>query len=290
MNVRLFGLLAGVLVVLGAAPPLWGQDGFGGTTQTASASFLAAEGTRFKDAEGTRFKDAEGTRFKDIDFVPFGIWTPVGSPEFYATVVLQMASVSHALAGGKPVSGPVRIEYTCFGTPNVTGRTTLKVKNGNAAYGGVKVPGNGCTFIQFQLAGGGSKRLSADSQVTQTVGAQQYSPDQRCAPSTTALCLKSGRFKVELEWDATGEKGGPAVVLPRTDDSGLFFLFNETNTEALVKVVDGCNTNGKFWVFYGSLTNVDFQLTVTDTETDLVNVYTNPSCPFASVGDCDAFR
>jgi hypothetical protein len=174
-----------------------------------------------------------------------------------------------------------------------------KSQKGNAAYGGVKVPGNGCIFIQFQLAGGGSKRLSADSQVTQTVGAQQYSPDQRCTPSTTALCLKSGRFKVELEWDATGEKGGPAVVLPRTDDSGLFFLFNETNTEALVKVGYDCNTNGKFWVFYGSLTNVDFQLMVTDTEfqlmvtdteTDLVNVYTNPSGPFASVGDCDAFR
>lgn len=125
---------------------------------------------------------------------------------------------------------------------------------------------------------------------TQTVGTQQYSPDQGCAPSTTALCLQSGRFKVELEWDAPGEKGGPAVVLPRTDDSGLFFFFNETNMEVRVKVVDGCNTNGSFWVFYGSLTNVGFELTVTDTATDLVKVYTSTNPSFASVGDCDAFR
>ena len=42
-------------------------------------------------------------------------------------------------------------------------------------------------------------------------------------------------------------------------------------------------------VFFGSLTNVEFTLTVTDTHTGQTKIYQNPLGGFASVGDTSAF-
>jgi hypothetical protein len=57
----------------------------------------------------------------------------------------------------------------------------------------------------------------------------------------------------------------------------------------VVKVVDGRSFNGKFWVFYGALSNVEYRITVTDSVTGDVKVYTNPSGQLASVADTAAF-
>ncbi len=47
--------------------------------------------------------------------------------------------------------------------------------------------------------------------------------------------------------------------------------------------------NERFWVFYGALSNVEYEMTVTDTLTGNVNTYSNPSGRFASVGDTEGF-
>jgi hypothetical protein len=60
-------------------------------------------------------------------------------------------------------------------------------------------------------------------------------------------------------------------------------------TDAVVKALDGRSINGKSWVFYGSLTNVEFTLTVTDTLTGAVRTYFNPQGQLASVADTSAF-
>jgi len=54
-------------------------------------------------------------------------------------------------------------------------------------------------------------------------------------------------------------------------------------------VLDGRGLNGKFWLFYGALSNVEYTLTVTDTQTGAVKTYKNPSGQFGSVGDTAAF-
>jgi hypothetical protein len=58
-----------------------------------------------------------------------------------------------------------------------------------------------------------------------------------------------------------------------------------------VKVLDGRPVNGKFWVFYGALSNVEYTVAVTDTDTQtgLRRTYRNPSGRFASVADTGAF-
>jgi hypothetical protein len=53
-------------------------------------------------------------------------------------------------------------------------------------------------------------------------------------------------------------------------------------------VLDGRPLNGHFWVFYGALTDVEYRITVVDTETGEQAIYTNPSGRMASVGDTSA--
>ena len=110
------------------------------------------------------------------------------------------------------------------------------------------------------------------------------------ATAETELGLgASGRFKAALTWrDAAGHTGsGFPVAL--TSDTGYFWFFGSTNVEIVVKVLDARSINGHFWVFYGSLSDVDYTLTVTDTQTGDVKSYRNRLGNFGSAGDLEAF-
>ena len=54
-------------------------------------------------------------------------------------------------------------------------------------------------------------------------------------------------------------------------------------------MLDGTPINGRCWVYFGALSNVEYTVTVTDTLTGAVRTYFNPAGTFASVGDVDAF-
>ncbi|HVT15895.1 MAG TPA: PKD domain-containing protein [Thermoanaerobaculia bacterium] len=110
-----------------------------------------------------------------------------------------------------------------------------------------------------------------------------------CAQSSTALCLSDKRFRLEVQWtDFNGRSGsGQAVAL--TQDTGYFWFFSSSNTELVIKVLDGRGVNGHFWVFYGALSTVDYIITVTDTLTGAVRTYHNPPTNLASVADTSAF-
>ena len=110
-----------------------------------------------------------------------------------------------------------------------------------------------------------------------------------CTSGATTLCLSAQRFGVSVQWkDFQGNTGqGQAVGL--TADTGYFWFFSTSNIELIVKVLDARAINGKFWVFFGALSNVEYTLTVTDSVTGFVKRYQNPSGQFASVGDTSAF-
>ncbi|HEX5761431.1 MAG TPA: fibronectin type III domain-containing protein [Thermoanaerobaculia bacterium] len=107
-----------------------------------------------------------------------------------------------------------------------------------------------------------------------------------CAPGT--LCLLGGRFQVE----ATFEKDGAtqkATAVPYGDGSGFFWFFSSANTELVVKVIDGRGINGKFWFFYGALSDVEYDIKVTDTVTGAVKTYHNAQGNLCGRADTTAF-
>ena len=108
--------------------------------------------------------------------------------------------------------------------------------------------------------------------------ARQSRPDPSavsCVPSATVLCLRDGRFRVEVVREANGESGPGKVVPFSSADSGLFSFFQVENWELLVKVLDGCAVNGHYWVYSAATTDVRYLLTVTDTKTGLIARYEN---------------
>jgi hypothetical protein len=75
-----------------------------------------------------------------------------------------------------------------------------------------------------------------------------------------------------------------------TGDTGYFWFFAPDNAEILLKVLDACAINGHFWVFAAGLTDVEVELTVTDTEGGAERVYRNPlGRPYELVRDVQAF-
>lgn len=90
------------------------------------------------------------------------------------------------------------------------------------------------------------------------------------------LCLQDGRFRVEVDWNTSDDRGAARTVEGGTSDSGLFWFFGENNWELLVKVLDGCGINDRFWVFAAATTDVGYDLRVTDTLTGKRVIYENP--------------
>jgi hypothetical protein len=111
-----------------------------------------------------------------------------------------------------------------------------------------------------------------------------------CTPNSVTLCLNGGRFRVQVEWRVRSQsRSGSGTAAPLSSDTGYFWFFSSGNVELVVKVLDGRVLNNKFWVFYGALSDVEYNLTVTDTATGAVRVYANPEGRLASVADTSAF-
>ncbi|MDY7094383.1 MAG: hypothetical protein SX243_15540 [Acidobacteriota bacterium] len=117
-------------------------------------------------------------------------------------------------------------------------------------------------------------------------GALSSAPE---ATSHEPLVLGDGRFEIEVSWHTPQGAQGQGSGIALTEDSGGLWFFQPENLEVFVKVLDGRSINGRFWVFYGSLTNVGFDLLITDTETGVTRQYSNPAGNFGSRGDVRAF-
>lgn len=120
-----------------------------------------------------------------------------------------------------------------------------------------------------------------------------------CVPGPTTACLGvGGRFKVEgwMKDFATpptqyplqvAQLGGGDVL---SQDSAVMFAFAADNWELLIKVLNGCVLNNSYWVYYAATTNVEYQITVTDTQTGLPRVYSNTAGVVSpAVTDTNAF-
>lgn len=105
-----------------------------------------------------------------------------------------------------------------------------------------------------------------------------------------ALLVGGGRFSVEATWRTSAGEIGGAQPVPLTGDTGYLWFFGPTNVEVVLKVIDACALNDRYWVFAAGLTNTDVELKVTDLATGRVKAYKNPqNKPFQPILDTNAF-
>jgi hypothetical protein len=117
-----------------------------------------------------------------------------------------------------------------------------------------------------------------------------------CGTSTTQMCIDNARYRVTLTAIANGQTLQGTVAY-QSDVFGYFTLpqiDKPTSPQVFVKVLGPVQgPNGLVpWVFYSGLTNLDYTLTVVDTQTgQTFNSYhvAPPSDPTKSVGDFDVF-
>lgn len=138
----------------------------------------------------------------------------------------------------------------------------------------------GTYYIGVSAFSGGSNYNLKVSQATSSAA---------CVEDTNTACLQSNRFRLRASFD-TGTQSGDAGAVALTADTAYFWFFGNNNVEMVVKVLDACSFNNRFWVFAGGLTNVGVTLTVFDTQANVTKTYTNErGKAFVPLQDTDAF-
>lgn len=142
----------------------------------------------------------------------------------------------------------------------------------------------------------------SDDTGTYSVSISCSNPATRVLPVTpTSLALpaydgsyhgfKNGRFVIWATWRDFASNTGMGTFVPMgSSDSGLMWFFGPTNFEVLIKVLDACTFNNRYWVFYAATTSVEFRIYVYDTLRDVLRTYDNAlgvSAP--AVTDTSAF-
>ena len=108
-----------------------------------------------------------------------------------------------------------------------------------------------------------------------------------CRAARDVLCLGNGRFQVTAHWRNAGNgDGGVAGVVPLSPVTGAFYFTEAANLELLAKVVD---YGDRIDFFYGSLSNLEYSIAVTDLKTGTVKTYRNDAGTFCGGIDDHAF-
>ncbi len=184
---------------------------------------------------------------------------PISTPQFYS---IDFSSSNIVL--------PDNVVYVGFRWPggNIglcgddSAGTTLHTSYGSA--------NSGASWINTQTM------FSSDPPKVLGVRLDPASATATCSPSSTALCLNNNRFRVTATFDTTTGQSGQAQVVKLTSETGYLWFFDSSNVEVVVKAINACSFNNRYWVYSAGLTDVHVVMTVTDTLTGAVKTYTNP--------------
>ncbi len=199
-------------------------------------------------------------------------------------------------------AGPANVDYSTFdgsataGADYTTTAGTLNWADGETGAKSVTVPLIDDTIAERQetvsivLTNAVGGELGGRDTASILILDDDHGGQDACVSDEETMCLANNRFALRGTW--TDFQGGQGVfrAVPSTDESGLFWFFDESNMEVLVKVVDGCALNNHRWLFFAATTNVAYTFEVTDLRTGAARTYTNPLGTRApATTDVDAF-
>lgn len=105
-----------------------------------------------------------------------------------------------------------------------------------------------------------------------------------CVANATTMCLMNNRFRVSIDYKNpysnppgqpgtfVGQRLNPSVPNP---DTAIFGFAKPTDVEVVVRIVDARPYAPRFDVYYGGLTDVEYWVNVTDTQTGRTKQYYN---------------
>ena len=194
--------------------------------------------------------------------------------------IVQAIHASPAWSSGRNAIVVLWDENDYSATPNVN-QVVLTVETN---YGATGVQSN-AYYNHFSLlktleAGFGLPCLNHACDADVTTMSDLFAP----ASGTQLPPVSPARFVASVTWpEGTGN-----LTYISSETKGFWF-FTPENVEVIMKVLDGRAVNGKFWVYYASLTHIPFTLTVTDTVTGTTKTYTNPQGQMSTGVDNSAF-
>jgi hypothetical protein len=125
------------------------------------------------------------------------------------------------------------------------------------------------------------------------VGYLNFPAGPPCSASTVnQLCLQ-GRFLITTTFrtaTAPGSSDGMAHVVVAGANSGIFWFFSSDNWEVMVKAINACTLNNRFWIYSAATTDRFYRMEVFDTRGFRNKIYFNyPGSPAPAVTDSSAF-
>lgn len=240
--------------------------------------------------------DADITGWSPTNWASTKTWSPTdesGNPPSGAlrmtnlapNVVITATSNCFAVTPGKHVvygasaRGPLggttsdqtaRTSIEFYDGPNCTGSKliedysdvtyTLRASTWGPTQGTAAVPATAqSAFMQLRIGAGASppSEVFFDN-------AFVYE-DETCGGGAYVVCLNDRRFRVVAQWKTPEGTEGYGALAPFTADSARATFFGPDNVELVVKVLEACAINDRYWVFAAGLTNVEVTLRVTDT-------------------------
>ena len=114
-----------------------------------------------------------------------------------------------------------------------------------------------------------------------------------CVDGSGGDCLHGGRFRVSATYrTSTGETKSASIRQAYLGDSAsLLYFLSADNPELLLKVMDGCASNGRYWVFGSAATDLEYEVEVADNRDGIVRTYardrSNPLIADTSSFSCE---
>jgi hypothetical protein len=118
-------------------------------------------------------------------------------------------------------------------------------------------------------------------------GRVRPTPAAACHADADTMCLLGGRFAVEMTWrNQYNNTSGVGIPTRLSDLTGAFAFTDPKNLEILLKTLD---FGDRILVIYGSLSNLEYTLRVTDVLSGTVKTYSNPAGQYCGGLDNNAF-